>query len=301
MNEFFRYLPVSDRDRRWGLYVTAGGFNAIASASPYPRPGHPSPYEFSWQNGRVLSEYQALYITRGEGEFESRFSARQAVKAGSVLLLFPGVWHRYRPSAQTGWDEYWLSFNGHWVENLVEQRFIAPQSPLLNTGVDDLLLHDYVTLVDRLRSEPIGGPQLLAASAMEILAAALGALKRQGTGSQTHEVIRRAKALLETQTGAIPSMETLAASLGLSATRFHRLFKEQTGLSPYQYHLQLRIQRARQMLHGTAMSIKDIARALAFDNPFHFSHAFKQKTGMSPSAWRRHGLESRSGPESNGD
>ena len=120
--DFFRYLPVSEREEQWGLYVTAGGFNAIAPGDQYPRPGHPRGYAFSMSQGRLLPEYQVLYITRGEGEFESKPSGLKKVAAGSVILLFPGVWHRYRPCPDVGWDEYWISYNGPYVERLVRAR-----------------------------------------------------------------------------------------------------------------------------------------------------------------------------------
>jgi transcriptional regulator GlxA family with amidase domain len=122
---------------------------------------------------------------------------------------------------------------------------------------------------------------------MEILAAALGASRGQGAGGQMHNLVCRAKSLLETQVKAIPSIESIAVRLGLSTTHFHRVFREHTGMSPYQYHLQLRIERAKQMLRGTSLSIKEVANALAFESPFHFSNAFKRRTGMSPSQWRR--------------
>ena len=284
--DIFRYLPVSDREKQWGLYVTAGGFNAIAPGEPYPRPGHPRGYAFTMDQGRSLQEYQALYITRGKGQFESEPSGPKRVAAGNVILLFPGVWHRYCPSSDVGWDEYWISYNGQYLERLVQHGFISPATPVLKTGLDYQLLHAYVTLLDRLRSEPVGFEQLLAASAMEILAAALGASRGQGVGSQMHELVCRAKSLLETQLEAIPSIESIAASLGLSTTHFYRVFREHTGLSPYQYHLQLRIERAKQMLRGTTLSVKEIAGALAFESQFHFSNAFKRKTGVSPSQWR---------------
>ena len=95
--EYFRYLPVSEREKQWGLYVTGGGFNSIAPREPYPRPGHPRMYAFDWSNGRKLPQYQILYITRGEGEFESERSGRQPITAGCAVFLFAGVWHRYRP------------------------------------------------------------------------------------------------------------------------------------------------------------------------------------------------------------
>jgi len=284
--DFFRYLPLSERDEQWGLYVTAGGFNAIAPGDPYPRPGHPRGYSFSMSQGRSLPEYQVLYITRGEGEFESKPSGPKRVAAGSAILLFPGVWHRYRPSPDVGWDEYWISYNGPYMERLLRYGFISPQTPVLKTGLDYILLHAYLTFLDRLRSEPVGFQQLLASSAMEILAAVLGASRGQGTGGRMHELVCRAKSLLETQVETIPTMKKLAASLGLSTTHFYRVFREHTGLTPYQYHLQLRIERAKQMLLGTTSSVKEIANALAFESPFHFSNAFKRKTGMSPSQWR---------------
>jgi AraC-like DNA-binding protein len=286
MKDYFRYLPASEREAQWGLYVTAGGFNAIAPGDPYPRPGHPRGYAFSINQGRSLQEFQALYITRGEGRFESEPTGLKRVAAGSVVLLFPGIWHRYRPDPNVGWDEYWISFNGPFAERWAAGGFVSAETPVLKTGLDYTLLHAYVTLLDRLRSEPLGFQQLLAASAMEILAAALGAARGQGTGSRMHELVCQAKSLLETQVGAIPSMKKLAASLGLSATHFHRVFRAHTGLSPYQYHLQLRIERAKQMLHGTRLSVKEIANSLAFESPFHFSNVFRRKTGMSPSKWR---------------
>lgn len=234
--DFFRYLPISEREEQWGLYVTAGGFNAIAPGDPYPRPGHPRGYAFSMRQGRSLTEYQILYITRGEGVFESKPSGLKKFAAGSAILLFPGVWHRYHPNLDVGWDEYWVGYSGPYVERLVRHGFISPQTPVLKTGLDYILLRAFLTLLDRLRSEPVGFQQLLASNAMEILAATLGASRGQGTGSRMHELVCQAKSLLETQVEAIPSMKKLAASLNLSTTHFYRIFHEHTGLSPYQYH-----------------------------------------------------------------
>ena len=52
----FRYLPVSEREEQWGLYVTGGGFNVIKPGSHYPCAGHPREYAFFWSNGRILHE-----------------------------------------------------------------------------------------------------------------------------------------------------------------------------------------------------------------------------------------------------
>ena len=82
-------------------------------------------------------------------------------------------------------------------------------------------------------------------------------------------------------------MKELAGSLGISYDYFRHIFKQQMGMAPYQYHLQLRINRAKELLHGTNMTTKDIAFALQFEAPYHFSRLFKQKTGMTPTEWRQ--------------
>jgi len=72
MNEnYFQYLPVSESNMEWDLYLTGTGVAEIAPDEDYPPPGHPGTYDFKWETGRVLPEYQAVFIAEGEGTFES--------------------------------------------------------------------------------------------------------------------------------------------------------------------------------------------------------------------------------------
>jgi AraC-like DNA-binding protein len=262
--EFFRYFPVSS----------------------YPISVHPDAYMYAWETGRVLHEYQALYIARGDGGFESKRGGTRTVPAGSVMLLYPGEWHRYRPRKESGWDEYWVSFGGQSVDHLVRQGFFSPEDPVFHTGVDEAIQHAYLDLLDRARVEPIGFQQLNAASVQEILAATLAAVRRQRHGGHGEAIVRRAKAALEEQVEGMVSITKLAGVLGLCEEHLRRLFREHTGMSPYQYYLELKIHRARLMLRETTFTVKHIARSLGFESPFHFSKAFKQRTGVSPTRWR---------------
>ena len=63
-----KYLVISPTDLKWGMTINSVGFQNIAAHTPYPPNNHPSRYLFSTDNGRVLNEYQLLYITRGGGE-----------------------------------------------------------------------------------------------------------------------------------------------------------------------------------------------------------------------------------------
>jgi AraC-like DNA-binding protein len=285
--EYFRYLPVSRYDRRWGTYVTGVGCTSVPPFSKsYPISVHPDHYQFHWGRGRILDEYQVLYIVRGDGEFESKGVGNEKVLPGSLMLLFPAQWHRYRPRLEVGWDEYWISFRGRHIDQLVRRGFFSPERPVLHTGVDDAILHPYLSALDRVRTEPIGYQQLISVNVLEILAAALAAMRRRRSSGRSATMVREAKALLEQNAANTASMEQLARHFQMSEKHFRRLFKAHTGLSPYQYYLQARIHRAKEMLLGTTLSIKEIASALHFENPFHFSKTFKAKAGMSPSQWR---------------
>ena len=81
-------------------------------------------------------------------------------------------------------------------------------------------------------------------------------------------------------------LEDLAQLLGMSQFHFSRLFKQSLGLSPYQYLLQQRIERAKQLLKQTDRSILDIALEVGFGSHSHLTKKFRQLTGTTPKAYR---------------
>ncbi len=86
----------------------------------------------------------------------------------------------------------------------------------------------------------------------------------------------------------------------VSRTHFFRIFKEQTGQSPYKHHLQLKIRRAGEMLRDSNLTVKQISIALGFRNPYHFSKLFRTKTGTSPRQYRHHWRSMATGDDGSG-
>lgn len=80
----------------------------------------------------------------------------------------------------------------------------------------------------------------------------------------------------------------LAALLNMSQFHFSHLFRQAIGTAPYQYLLQQRLERAKQLLKQTDQSIMDIAFCCGFNSHSHLSKQFRQFTGMTPSAYRMH-------------
>jgi AraC family transcriptional regulator len=78
----------------------------------------------------------------------------------------------------------------------------------------------------------------------------------------------------------------LAALLGMSQFHFIHLFKQSLAITPYQYLLQQRIERAKQLLKQTDQSIAEIAFQCGFNSHSHLSKQFRQSTGITPKAYR---------------
>lgn len=83
------------------------------------------------------------------------------------------------------------------------------------------------------------------------------------------------------------SLEEMSAVAGLTPSHFCRVFRKATGLSPHQYVMKTRLDKAQQMLHQTDLSIAFIAESLGFTSQSHFTRAFRQFSGVAPSDFRK--------------
>ena len=75
----------NERDALWGLTVTTIGYEEIGPNDPYPTRGHADGYYFELEKGRILSEYQLLYIIEGEGVFHSRTVPEAHLKVNGIV------------------------------------------------------------------------------------------------------------------------------------------------------------------------------------------------------------------------
>lgn len=83
------------------------------------------------------------------------------------------------------------------------------------------------------------------------------------------------------------SNATLAELLGFSEVHFRKQFNQLYGTSPHRYIVELRIRRAKQLLADGFLSVSDIAEQCGFSSVYHFSRAFKNRAGLSPSDYSK--------------
>ncbi len=284
---FFRYLPVSATSKAREAYVLDAGFAFVPAGTAYPPRQHPDDHHFTWEAGRRLMAHQFLYITRGKGIYESAVSGTLDLQAGDLFIVFPGVWHRYRPDPATGWDEYWVEMDGEYLWRLLRRPEFSPSRPKLALGIHPPLLHLFLEAVKLVRQQPAEYEFLLGALAVQIIANTVSALKQADFANRpVAQIIREAKRQLALHGGRPAPLEGLATEFNLSYSTFRRLFKRETGYSPRQFGLNVCIQRANDLLLHTNTPVQAIAESLGFESVHYFSRLFKQKTGRAPSEVR---------------
>lgn len=282
MDNYHKYLPVSEEEKNWGLCVLNAGYTRIDPFCSYPFKSHPSHHNFNWYNGRTLQEYQIIYIARGQGCFESNAYKSSVLEEGTVIMLFPGEWHRYKPNENTGWDEYWIGISGPIIDNLLSKKYFKKDTPLLRVGYNDFILSLFDEIIETSKQEKPGFQSVISGAAFHLLGY-LNVKSKEYYFEDNHlDIIKRSKTLFRINIGNIYSPEDAALELQVGYSWFRKTFKSQTGMAPGQYFIDLKIQRAKELLCNPNCVVKNIAIELRFDSVFYFSKIFKEKTGLSP-------------------
>jgi len=285
MGSFARYLPVDPVQEVWGIHVLDCGYTDIQPHTNYPPTHHPESYTFNWDNGRVLDEYQLVYISKGKGVFESEQGGTHSISAGTAFLLFPGEWHRYSPDSDTGWQENWIGFNGSHAQHIMNNLF-SPATPVVRTGADNELFNLLQVVAKALNSPSPGYQEVLAGYAYAIISRLRVSPESPAGTSQPDVQINEAKIYILENSERDIDLQKLSKKLGISYSGFRTKFKKSTGLSPRQFQLQIRINKAQQLLVHTSLQISTIAEDLGFCSLFYFSRVFSAKVGMTPSKFR---------------
>ena len=265
----FKYLIVNDMDQKYGLWVNTVGFQSIQPNSPYPLKDHPTGYFFNAQKGRILREYQLVYITKGRGVFSSETTPEKQVCKGRLMVLFPGQWHTYYPYVQTGWNEYYIGFEGAVIDDMVKGGFLSKENQVLEVGLHEELVSLFSRALEIAEADKISSQQYLAGIVLHMIGMILSISKNKiFEVGDVDQKIEQAKIIMN-----------------------ENVFKDYTGYAPAKYFQELKLRKAKQLLVGTSLSVKEISFMLDYKSTEHFFSSFKKRTGFTPLEYRSYGRE----------
>lgn len=282
-----KYIAQNEQDEQWGLTVCSTGTQHVLPGETYPPPVHEIGYMFDPSKGRIINEYQLVYIVEGKGTLTTASAGTLRIHSGDIFQIFPNEWHTYSPDPETGWREYWIGFQGIDIDSRVKAGFFSQKSPVYRIGLNEVLVHLYKEAITVAQRQEPHFQQLLAG----IVNYQLGIVftshnNRKFNDKINPSIIDKARYFMQENIERAIEMPEIAEFLNISYSTFRRMFKTYTGMAPAQYYMSMKVQRAKDMLRSTTMSVKEVSFALHFETPEYFSRIFKKKTGMTPSQFR---------------
>jgi len=288
----FKYLIVNDKDKTFGTWINTVGFQSIQPDSPYPISDHPSGYFFNSIKGRILREYQFLYITKGKGVLSFDNKTEIPISKGLLFMILPGQWHTYHPSTKTGWNEYYIGFEGPIIDSIVENSFISKDNQVFEVGFNEELVNLFSRALEIAESDKISSQQYLSGIVLHILGLVLSVSQNKifEVGDVVQK-IEQAKIIMNENVFKNIDPEELAENLNTSYSWFRKVFKDYTGYAPAKYFQELKIRKAKELLVGTSHTVKEISFMLDYNSTEHFFSLFKKMTGYTPLEYRLFGRE----------
>lgn len=296
-NSIFHYLPISKYNIELDLYLTGVGRCVSVAGGAYPPKGHPDIYDFKWQNGRVLPEYQVIYISEGKGIFESSDTGIIELSAGDSVLLFPGIWHRYKPDIETGWVEHWISWNGEYLYRIYRREVISPKNPVYKIYNPEKLRDLYDNLLETVDSDPANNSHCLAAKGLEILSHAIESERDNDIQQDIvkspislhidDHIVSDALQIIWSHSYRSTNVEALADRLPVSRRTLERKFIRTLGHSISSEITRCRLERAKHLLSNTRLPIEHIALAVGFSGSDRMGKVFKKTYAMTPGQYRQ--------------
>ncbi|MHB1157337.1 MAG: helix-turn-helix domain-containing protein [Phycisphaerales bacterium] len=235
---------------------------------------------------RIVSDYIIVYVLRGSGRFADASGHWHKVAAGDLLQHAPRQRYSLLPDADGRWAEVYIAADGSFDRVLRATDYRAVDHPVLHPGLESQLVERFEQVHHALRSADDATLECLPAWLLETVLIARG-LEHRGGADPHARWVQQACRLLGGDLEHRRNLPGVAEELGVGYERFRKLFVERMGLSPREYRIRRRIDRARELIQQDGLSNKAVAYALGYADPFVFSKQFKQVVGISPAEFRK--------------
>ena len=230
-------------------------------------------------------------VWQGAAEFWNR-GAKHVAPGGSVMMINPDEVNTGHPFAEDGYVHLVLYPSAEQLRTVAEQvtgRKVAtlyfPQSVATAPDVARRLTAAHRVLADPAAS--LLARETTLQGALASLITSLGDERLSPTrGGRERAVVREVRAYLEEHACEDISLDDLARLSGLSPFYLTRVFRQEVGLPPHAYQVQVRVQRAQGWI-AAGWSLTEVALAAGFSDQSAFSNQFKRHVGVTPGQYAR--------------
>jgi AraC-like DNA-binding protein len=254
--------------RQSSLGITITSIGCTLRGEDIPLPSH------HW----TRNDYLVTCFLGQTGQLETAATGLVKLQPGDVIVVFPGVWHRYGPPEGGRWLEYWISFDGPTIRESFEHRLLDPNQPLIRAGIQARLVRLLEDNMQACVSDGYHGKLVL--NLLEILQVVEACLPRRKPDYENGAVQQVSRRIRDNPLCDYRFPDE-AKNAGISYELLRKEFVRRLGMPPYRYLVHHRMQYACNLL-ADGKSVKEACYGLNMSDPAHFSRLFKKVIGIPP-------------------
>lgn len=245
----------------------------------------------------VRDHYLVHYIFSGEGIFSTEGNTYR-LKQGQGFLMCPDIVGYYKADTKNPWVYAWVGFNGMKASHYLQLAGLSRFNPVFTYDTDSYL-RDCLTEMVESKGNASSRDLKLTGLLYVFLSRLIESNGDTGfvdgaSMNRTDYYVNQALRYMKMNYSQDITISGIASSIGLDRSYLGSLFRKKLGVSPREYLLRLRIDKACVLMGKEGLTIGDISRSVGFSDPLHFSKMFKKIRRVSPSKYRKKLLESRS-------
>lgn len=231
----------------------------------------------------IILQGESLYLIDNEW---------RTVRSGDILLFNPGVDHAEKQLLNTYSHQLHIGIRNFILHGLAQNHFPTTQS-LLSMQDSQLKIFDKAwQLIEEFNQQQTNFNLMGKALVMEMMILILRSLEKKerlsdetqaSQNDRMHQVVQLIMTYMENNYAKDISIEQLATLYYVSPTYLSKIFKDLTGVSPINYLIQIRLKKAHELLTTDDLTVKEVAKAVGYEDAYHFSKSFKKHFGTSPS------------------
>lgn len=236
-----------------------------------------------WGKG-IREQYILHLIVSGKGTYVTP-KGSYSLSSGDMFLIRPRTEIEYFADENEPWEYYWVNFTGEDAEYILKRTDFTEENPVIRNCGEDIFhaMEDILESAGNERYKAIG----LTGRLYILLSLLVKGSKKKASPRSSAKCFKTARDYISGNYPLPISVEDIAEAAGVSRATLFRIFKAEVGVSPVDYLISYRINKAKRLLNETDLSVTAVARSVGYEDNLYFSRAFKGKTGVSPSEYKK--------------
>ena len=231
----------------------------------------------------IRRHFLLVYVKEGQATLLSH-KDKPRLSAGDLFVMFPNEEIHYVVDEDTPWTISWVGLYGDLVSDFLSSAGITPETPIKSVKN---IKHAISSIFEGIYQLSFSIKQFDKLSVISLLYQFFSVLLSDNAAKSSIDYVEEAARLIDYNYNKNITVESIADRLFINKSYLCRVFKAKKGITPKEYLITKRLDRASYLLKNSSVSVNTVAASVGIDDPLYFSRIFKKYTGLSPSQYRQ--------------